>query len=240
MPRFYPDILIDDCWASLGDKTFYHRNGKCYYRKKASPVFPGTDGQLDQGELHHRALEAWRSQPQEIQAVWNEYAMSVPSQRMPYDPSTSISGYNLFVSAYHGFAQLGDEHVPVPQRKGQFPVFHLEFDSAAIVNLDNLLLKFRSTSSEDAGSSRYRYLLKLQLERPGYGRNPGLMRNILALPGPSGNGAEISFLIRDYRRIWGYDLPEFQAHCRYLLLDSETGFRCRFKEKSFNFTCGSL
>ena len=166
--------------------------------------------------------------------------MSVPSQRMPYDPSTSISGYNLFVSAYHGFAQLGDEHVPVPQRKGQFPVFHLEFDSAAIVNLDNLLLKFHSTSSDDAASSRYRYLLKLQLERPGYGRNPGLMRNILALPGPSGNGTEISFLIRDYRRIWGYDLPEFQAHCRYLLLDTETGFRCRFKEKSFKFTCGSL
>lgn len=40
------------------------------------------------------------------------------SQRPPYAPKTSISGYNLFVSAYHGFAKLGNEHVSSPRRKG--------------------------------------------------------------------------------------------------------------------------
>ena len=238
MPRFYPDIMISDCWGSLGDKTFYHRDGRCYYRDKAESAFPGTDGQLDQAALHHRALEAWRQQEPEVQRIWNEYALTVPSSRMPYDPKTSISGYNLFVSAYHGFAQLGNEHVPVPQRKGHFPIFALDFLSATVVNNVNLLLQFRSTFSPDADSHRYRYLLKLQLERPDYGKNPGLMRNFLALPGSSGDGEVVEFLIRDYRQIWGFSLDNYQAHCRYLLLDSETGYRCRFKEKSFIFTCG--
>ena len=37
-----------------------------------------------------------------------------------------LSGYNLFVSAYHGFAQLGNEHVPEPQPYPQFPSAALE------------------------------------------------------------------------------------------------------------------
>ena len=240
MPRFYPDILIGDCWASLGDKTFYHRNGKCYYRKKASPVFTGTEGQLDQVALHHRALEAWRSLESRTQKIWNEYAQEVPSQRMPYDARTSISGYNLFVSAYHGFAQLGNEHVPVPQRKGKFPVFSLDFVSATVLNSGSMLLKFRSTLGHDEDIDKFRFLLKLQLERPGRGRNPGLMRNFLAPPGQMKDGGEVEFVVKDYRSVWGLDLQEFQAHCRYLLLDSRTGYRCRFKEKSFKFSYGYL
>ena len=240
MPRFYPDILISDCWASVGEKTFYHRNGKCFYRKKSSPAFPGTEGQLDQSALHHRALEAWRGLEHETQKIWNEYARTVPSQRMPYDPKTSISGYNLFMSAYHGFAQLGNEHVPVPQRKGKFPVFHLEFISATEADSVNLLLKFRSTFSREPESGRYRYLLKLQLEQPGRGRNPGMLRNFLSLPGAAGDGAEVCFLIKDFRGMWELSLDEYQAHCRYLLLDSETGYRSRYIEKSFTFTYGYL
>lgn len=238
MPRFYPDILVSDCWASLGDKTFYHRNGKCYYRKKASPEFSGTDGQLSQAGLHHRALEAWRTLSSETQNLWNEYAQPVPSQRMPYDVSTSISGYNLFVSAYHGFAQLGNEHIPAPHRKESFPVFSLDFVSAQETAEAALLLTFRSTFSPEFDGTRFRYLLKLQLERPGYGRNPGLMRNYLSLPGSSATGQCVNFLIPDFRNVWHLNLPDYQAHCRYLLLDSETGFRCRFKEESFEFSYG--
>jgi len=50
----------------------------------------------------------------------------VPSHRPPYDDNHHISGYNLFVSAYHGFAQLGREHVPAPQPYPQFPSAALE------------------------------------------------------------------------------------------------------------------
>lgn len=237
MPRFHPDILINDCWASIGDKTFYHRNGKCFIRRKHATAFCGTEGQLNQTALHHRALEAWRSLDQATQGLWHEYARSVPSQRPPFDRRTNISGYNLFVSAYHGFAQLGNEHIPWPQRKGPFPEFGLDFKSASIQNSSDLILKFKTSLCGADNLERYRFLLKLQLERPGHGRNPGLMRNFIASAGPITDGGEVCFTVKDYVGIWGYELRQFQAHCRYLILDSETGFRSGFKEESFVFSC---
>ena len=48
MPRFYPDALFSDCWSSVGDVTFYHRNGVCYFRSKAYSEFAGTAEQLEQ------------------------------------------------------------------------------------------------------------------------------------------------------------------------------------------------
>lgn len=66
------------------------------------------------------------------------------SQRPPYAPKTSISGYNLFVSAYHGFAKLGNEHVSSPRRKGYFPVFALDFLCASVLDGSHLLLRFRN------------------------------------------------------------------------------------------------
>lgn len=44
MPRYYPNILFSDGFGSAGDTTWYHRDGKCYTRKKCKPVFPGTPG----------------------------------------------------------------------------------------------------------------------------------------------------------------------------------------------------
>lgn len=240
MPRFYPDIQYSDCWASVGDITYYHRNGVCFFRSKPYTEFPGTAEQLVRLDLHRRAIRAWQGLDHGTQMIWREFAKPVVAHRPPFDNKGHISGYNLFVSAYHGFAQLGNEHVPSPRRKGHFPVFALDFLSASVLDGAHLLLRFRSTFSPDGDGRRYRYLLKLQLERPGRGKNSGLLRNFLALPGSSANGEIIEFFVRDYRQIWGFDLPAFQAHCRYLLLDSETGFRCRFKEKSFQFSYGYL
>lgn len=41
----------------------------------------------------------------------------------PFDNKAHISGQNLFVSAYHGFTTLGNEHIPVLQRFVKFPPF---------------------------------------------------------------------------------------------------------------------
>lgn len=67
--------------------------------------------------MHRRAIAAWQSLPAEQQDLWESYSLGVEPHRPPFDHTTRISGYNLFVSAYHGFATLGNEYVPrVPSR----------------------------------------------------------------------------------------------------------------------------
>ena len=125
MPKYHPNTRFTDCWASVGNITFYHRNGQCYYRTKAHPVFPGTTQQKIQASIHKRAIAAWRTLPHEEQLEWNALATQVKSKRPPYDSKTTISGYNLFVSAYHGYACIGDEKIPEPKPMPTFPtIFH--------------------------------------------------------------------------------------------------------------------
>ncbi len=52
--------------------------------------------------------------PHQTQLVWNRLAEEVEPHRPPFDHLTHITGQNLFVSAYHGFVTLRDEHVPLP------------------------------------------------------------------------------------------------------------------------------
>ena len=120
MPKFHPTPLIQDCWSSIGNITFYHRNGQCYFKRKAQTPFVGSPAQLDQAQVHHRAILAWQQLQHSVQLEWRELAKSVPSHRPPYDSNHHISGYNLFISAYHGFAQIGCEHVPAPTRERRY------------------------------------------------------------------------------------------------------------------------
>lgn len=39
MPKFHPTPLIQDCWSSIGNITFFHRNGQCYYKRKPYTEF---------------------------------------------------------------------------------------------------------------------------------------------------------------------------------------------------------
>ena len=138
MPKFHPTPIIQDCWSSIGDITFYHRNGQCYWKRKPKPSFNHTLARLDQAQVHHRAILAWQQLQHSVQLEWRELARCVPSHRPPYDDNHHISGYNLFVSAYHGFAQLGREHVPVPQPYPLFPISHLQLlqiDSGGLITI---------------------------------------------------------------------------------------------------------
>ena len=148
MPKFHPTPIIQDCWSSIGDITFYHRNGQCYWKRKPKPSFNHTPARLDQAQVHHRAILAWQQLQHSVQLQWRELANSVPSHRPPYDDNHHISGYNLFVSAYHGFAQLGREHVPLPQPYPLFPISHLQ------------LLQIDSASSSGSVTLRCRLTLK--------------------------------------------------------------------------------
>lgn len=72
-------------------------------------------------------------------------AKGVASHRPPFGLKNSISGYNLFVSAYHGFAQLGNEHIPEPMEFEPFPIFSLDYLDCSEIDGELLKLRFRLT-----------------------------------------------------------------------------------------------
>lgn len=233
MPKFEPNTRFSDCWSSMGDVNFFHRDGVCYWRKKPVCEFPGTPGQMDQADLHRRALEAWRGLEHDTQLQWNKFAVTVQSHRPPFDKSSHITGHNLFVSAYHGFAQLGAEHVPDPAPWEDFPVVNLEFRKGEVIDEKDLQMTFRCLLPECQQPQRYRVVLKLQLTEPGRGRNGGYLRTFLALSNCLSDDAEVAFLIPDYAKIWPVIGPSYQVHCRYLLIDTQTGYRNIFRKVSF-------
>ena len=232
MPRYNPNTRFSDCWSSVGEVTFYHRDGVCYWKKRAHPEFPGTMGQMEAQSVHLRALQAWRTLSPAVQEQWNSLAVEVPSHRPPFRKDHHITGHNLFVSAYHGFAQLGNEHIPVPHAYESFPVFTCEFSSAASAGED-LILRFRVRFFDDVTPSRYRLAVRLQLTRPGAGRQPGFLRSFIAQETCTSSDCVVDVVVPGYKDIWNLDLDAYQVHCRYLLLDATTGYRCNFKKMSF-------
>ncbi|MDP3451801.1 MAG: hypothetical protein Q8R90_02495 [Bacteroidales bacterium] len=238
MPIYDPNIKFSDCWSSVGNITFYHRNGKCYWRSKPTPVFPGTMRQMEHQSVHLRALASWRTLTQEEQLQWSVYAKDVVARRPPFLNENHISGYNLFVSAYHGFATLGNEHIPVPTNFEKFPPFYAEFVSAEVVGNTNLILRFSLFVGCSDNPMRYKTLGKIQLVKPGRGCHPGKLRNYLSVdasPDPL-SPRIILFDIKNYRSVWGLDLPEYTLHIRYLLIDSLTGFRNYHHKLSCSFS----
>ena len=186
MPKFHPTPIIQDCWSSIGNITFYHRNGQCFYKRKPYTQFRGTAAQLDQAQVHHRAILAWQQLPHAVQLQWRELAKSVPSHRPPYNEKHHNSGFNLFVSAYHGFAQLGREHVPVPQPYPLFPISHLQLlqiDSTG--SSGSVYLRCCLTLQNTDNPARWHVSAKIQLTAPGVVCDPGKMRTYLGIRSPN-------------------------------------------------------
>jgi hypothetical protein len=169
---------------------------------------------------------------------WSIYAKNVVAHKPPFLNENHISGYNLFVSAYHGFAILGNEHKPVPTRFEEFPPFNAEFISAEVTGGSDLLLKFSLFVGSADDPMRYRTLGKIQLVRPGRGCHPGKLRNYLSVEAsPDSQSTRIIiFNISDYRSVWDLDLPEYTFHIRYLLIDTITGFRNNHQKLTCSFS----
>ena len=231
MPKFTPTALIQDCWSSIGDITFYHRNGQCYWKRKPRTPFVGSPAQLDQQQVHLRAIKAWQLQPHAVQLQWNDYACSVPSHRPPYNEKHHISGFNLFVSAYHGFAQLGNEHVPQPQPFPQFPSAALEL-LLVIPGTGVATLRCRLTLTDTVHPERWHLSARIQLTAPGVGCDPSKMRCCMAISaGPitvnqNTSSHEITFIAAT--TISG----PIQAHIKYRLIDEITGYRDNWRKIS--------
>ena len=164
--------------------------------------------------------------------------MGVTAHRPPFVGEGSISGHNLFVSAYHGFATLGNEHVPTPVAFEKFPSFRMELVSAMVVSENDLLLRFSLDLGGFEDCLRYRVLGKVQLAESGKGCHPGKMRNCLSTETVSiaENPRIIEFRVLDYKSVWGLDLQEYTLHIRYLLLDTVTGYRNLYHKLSCSFS----
>ena len=233
MPSYIPSIPIQDCYGSVGDITYYHKDGKCFYRKRSSPVFPGTASQLSQQDVHLRAIAAWQGLDSSVQKQWNVISPAVIVHRPPFDNKAHMSGYNLFVSAYHGFASLGNEHVPVPMPWVDFPSIILEeVDSAQVVGA-SLRVRIRAYIEEVDMANFCRCLMRAQLVAPGKGLNSGKMRNTLSIEAGMPGQCFFTFYLSDYVQSSGLDLQEYTLHCRYMLLDSRSGYRNLWKSASF-------
>lgn len=249
MPRYYPNTHFSDCWASAGNITFYHRDGKCWWRSRSTLTFAGTPAQLASLEVHRRALAAWRTLPQHVQMEWSRRAAAVEPHRPPFGTGAHISGHNLFVSAYHGFCTLGREHIPEPVDFRPFPDFCLKFLDASVQGDADLALSFRLSVPDGTAADGYALLCKLQLAPAGKGCNPGKMRNFLAedVPGaaPAGTSSvtepelsgtvearTVAVTVPDYTAFTGTQGGMYSLHLRYLLIDRLTGYRSRCRKMS--------
>ena len=124
-----------------------------------------------------------------------------------------------------GFAQLGNEHVPVPQ---PFP----EFRSAALEVLEIIsgeetaTIRCRLTLADTIHPERWHLSARIQLTAPGVGCDPGKMRSCMATPASlleirqNTSNREIRFTVA--YRIMSCSL---QAHIKYRLIDVATGYR---------------
>ncbi|MBR1574947.1 MAG: hypothetical protein IJ654_00685 [Bacteroidales bacterium] len=221
MPLFRPSILFSDAYGSAGSLTFYHRNGKCYTRKRVKPSYPGTPAQLEHLAVHRRALKAWAGLDAEIQKEWISYEKTAEPHRPPFDHKAHISGNNLFVSAYHGFALMGDEHTPEPQPFRMPPPFHVSFERVAVED-GVLIINVDAHVPPDAHPERYRMYSRLRLTTPGRDFGVKGMKGFLAEGNCSGH---MTIRIPSYTEIWSLTEERFQIQALSILLDSETGFR---------------
>jgi len=141
-----------------------------------------------------------------------------------------ITGHNLFVSAYHGFAQIGNEHIPELQPWADFPEFFPELLSCE--NIDGrLLLKFK-VNIKDTRAKSYRLHLRIQLTNQGTDHNPGKMRTFIADRDCTVDEDTAAISIPDYRSLW--QLPTtgpIDAHCRFTLIDTATGYRGQYQKR---------
>jgi hypothetical protein len=138
------------------------------------------------------------------------------------------------VSAYHGFARLGEEHVPEPVPWEGFPPYALQRVSGVMVEEDVLMLDFNVWLDEYAEEDRYKILARIQLAKTGGGRNVGKMRTFLALVPCRAGESLTGFGLVNYIEIWGLDLPAYTVHIRHVLLDRRTGYRSQYIQNSFD------
>ena len=220
MPRYYPNNRFSDCYSSVGNITFYHRNGACYYKTKPKPKYPGTPGQIRQLTLHRRAIKAWRELTHDTQLQWNALAKNVKSKQPPFNTCAHISGYNLFVSAYHGLAAIGQEKTPSPTPIHTFPHIPMEYLSSKTINGSDLQITFVSNTPVTTFNN-YAIIGKLQITKQHYRPNTGKYRNYTPTISGDANKTLITFTIPQEQKA----ITPNSIHLKYFIIHKTSGYR---------------
>ena len=170
---------------------------------------------------------------------WHDMAKNVQPHRPPFGSGGHITGHNLFVSAYHGFVTLGDEHIPELVEYRPFPVFAAEFLSASVANISDLRILLRLSMPLEKEPERYALLCKVQLTEAGKGCNPGKMRNFLAeevteddMATGSCQSRPVALTIPVHTAFPGVSAATCSLHLRYMLIDRLTGYRSQCQKLS--------
>ena len=67
----------------------------------------------------------------------------------------------------------------------------------------------------------------------GGGKRPGYMRSFVAESNFVSADGLVEICLPDYQKSWRLESQESQAHMRYFLLDTETGYRSKYSQISF-------
>ena len=169
-----------------------------------------------------------------MQKLWNAYEATAEPHRPPFDHKAYISGNNLFVSAYHGFALMGEEQIPQPHPFRPFPPFVVEFLSAS-VKAGCLVLSIDAHLFEIPEAAFYRLYSRIRLTKQGGGFGVIGMKGFLA----EGNGSgRMTISIPSYTEIWNIPDWAFQIQAQCILLDSRTGFRSQYQRTTSLLSIG--
>ena len=129
----------------------------------------------------------------------------------------------IYSSAYHGFATLGNEHIPESLPFAEFPKFELKVIEARSVN-GSVVLRCRLWLSGADDCNRYRVLGKVLLTNSSVGCKTSKLRNCMSVP--TNEPGIIDFTVPSERT------GKCQLHLRYLLIDSTSGYRTCYHKLS--------
>ena len=99
--------VVEEISQSIGDLTFYTRNGKTFIRRKPVPKNPRTEIQQANRNAFGAAVALWRELPAAARESWNNYAKD-----------KKHSGYNAFISENSRCLREGDP--PVLTKKNRY------------------------------------------------------------------------------------------------------------------------
>ena len=218
MPAYNPSILISDCYGSAGSITFYHRDGKCRWRRRSSLSFAGTPAQCAALSVHRRALAAWRTISDTEKERWHDIAKNVQPRRPPFGSGGHISGHNLFVSS-SDLRILLRLSMPLEKEPERYA----------------LLCKVQLTEAgKGCNPGKMRNILAEETENETDADVSPASAAVCDASNPDNavNSRIIFLAIPDYRIFSGICADRYSLHIRYMLIDRLTGYRSQYQKLS--------